>query len=201
VSDAWLIAIVGGAAATVVGGLVINPLRQFLVAAWRIGIVGARSVAHVVWRRLAGSVPTWLVLGAVAAWGGITRSLPTRLWGVLAAVAVIALVSWLTSLEVVATAEREPAARPDPAVAKPVAPPVLDGLEDAIIKALARADGAPGSVQAFSDTTGASRLRCQRALERLEGIGLVRVIRSYMDGTSYGLTADGRELAIARGYA
>jgi len=64
-SDAWVVALVGGTAATVVGGLLIEPARRFLRRVWHRVIAVVRVGARVVWRGLAGSVPVWVVLGVV----------------------------------------------------------------------------------------------------------------------------------------
>jgi len=80
-----------------------------------------------------------------------------------------------------------------------VKPPELSELEDAIIRRFAEADGAPLRARDLSEATRQSLLRVEQAIERLEGVGLVIRHRSYMDGTSYGLTPRGRDLAISRG--
>jgi len=110
--------------ATVLGGLLLAPVRDFLAGAWR----------------LATAAP-----GAI--WSGFTATVP--LWALLAVVAVVALAArWVgrrappaaPRIEVYDTATRTYGPPPveDPG---PAAPPRLTELEDGILRRLARADG------------------------------------------------------------
>jgi hypothetical protein len=189
--DGIIIATVG----TLLGSLFLEPVRSFLGGIWRFMIV----VAGVMWRRLTGSVPVWVALGAAAAWGGLTGSVPIPVWVVLAVAAIIALLGRLvSSVQLVATIHREPA--PAPVAPKPAAPPALNGLEDAVIRQLAHEDGSPLQITELATRTEVTMLRVEQAIEGLEDHGLVRRIRSYMGGTAYGLTTSGRDFAITRGY-
>jgi len=197
-SDAWVVALVGGTAATVVGGLLIDPARRFLRRVWHRVIAVVRVGARVVWRGLAGSVPVWVVLGVVAAWGGLTGAVPTAVWVMLAAAAVVALARWVASIEIVATVHLSPAPS-DPATPEPAPPPALGRIENVILRLLVQADG---SLVHFDDLAQAAqerRLRVQPAVERLVNLGLIHPHEDPTYGLRLSLTRRGRDVLIARG--
>ena len=107
-SDAWVVALVGGTAATVVGGLLIEPARRFLRRVWHRVIAVVRVGARVVWRGLAGSVPVWVVLGVVAAWGGLTGAVPTAVWVMLAPAPVVPVRVTTAPASIFSPASRSP---------------------------------------------------------------------------------------------
>ena len=171
--------IIAGTIAALLGSLLLDPVRAFVVAAW-----------HLITR----------VPGTI--WHGLTASVPVPVWVLLLVAGAIAVVTrWLaSSVEVVATLDPEPA--PAPVALEPAVSPELTNLEDKIIRIMAQEDGSPLRISELATKTGATLLRVEQAVEGLEDRHhLVHRHRTLMDGTFYGLTKRGRDLVIARGDA
>jgi len=192
-----VIAIVGGVAATVLADLLIPPVRRFLRAAGRFAL-------RVLGAGFAVSVPAWVlvVTAAVAAFVARATSVPLFIL-VIAAVLVVAVV-WIGRRVAPATKVYDVTTRtygpPRARVEAPAVRPVLSELEDAIVRRLARADGAWLHKGDLSSATRTTALRVGQALDHLETAGVVESHFSTMSGRSYGLTRDGRDFAIERKY-
>jgi len=167
--------IIVATAGTVLGALLLGPVRDFLRGAWRLVTV------------IAG-----------AAWDGLTATVPV--WTLLAVAVVVAFVvrrtgRWSVSPDLPLPLLEPPTAEAD----EPDAPPVLSELEEAIVRLLAKADGVSLGMGYLSNALRTTVLRVEQALDRLERVGLVEGHRNYMHGMQYGLTRRGRDLVIARG--
>jgi hypothetical protein len=168
-------AIVGGTIALVIGTLIINlvsePARQFFRAIWHVVTV----VGAAVWSLFTAPIPVWAVL----------------LIGVAVALAVRVYRALRAPPPSVAIAARIAAGLP---------PRTRDALADAILRRLALADGAELTINVLSQDLHTTRLRVEQALDRLAEIGLVKAYQHIVDGPRFGLTPEGRDDAIARGY-
>lgn len=164
-----IIATAGGLLAS----LLLEPVRAFLGGAWRL----ATAIPGVIWDVLMASVPVWVLLGVVLVVALVVRRTGHRAPLVEAAPRV-----------------RDPLVKVD----DPAVLPRLTGLEDAIIRRLAQADG---EWLAIDELGGArtKRLRLEQALEHLDNLGLVEEGESDTSERLYGLTGRGRDLVIARG--
>lgn len=166
------------AAATVAGNLLSPPVHDASIAVWHFLL---RFLAFM-WSVLTWSVPLWAVLALVGATVLLTR-------------------------------RRRPEPKQEPlprrafaeeliAGEAPSPPPTsLDGLEERMIRELALADGGSLDLTDFSNRTRESRLRCEKAAERLITVGLVEAHLNHLYPTSYGLTSAGRDYVLKNGYA
>ena len=199
--------IIAGTVAAVLGSLLLEPVREGLVAGWHV----VAGVAGAVWHGLTASVPipVWvLLLVAVAIVAFVARRVRR-----MAAPAKPTIKAYDTTTGTYGPPPvEEPAAsalRIHSTTVEPGTPALagrdtaaLTDLEDKIIRIMGREDGSPLRIGELAEMTGATRLRVEQAIEGLEGRhGLVRRLRTYMDGTSYVLTTQGRDLVIERGDA
>src|SRR6266702_2126557 len=152
-----------GIIATTVGGLLVALIL------WALGFVG------VVWRGL-GSAVSW-------AWHHLTASTPLPTWLVLAvagyAIAATALLRRRGTSPPRQAGEAHSRLREgDPHVA----PRKLDRLQVKVMRAIAEADGATPTIEEMADDLDLSQLRLEPALEGLEEIGYLRIIRHVTHG-------------------
>ena len=168
-----------GIIATTVGGLLVALIL------WIAGFVG------IVWRGL-GSAISWL-------WHHLTASISLPTWLV-----IVALV-YAVGVTVRLRKRRTPPSLPS--VEQPsslrggahVAPRELDRLQVKVMRAMANADGATQTIDELADDLGMSRLRVEQALEELEGMGYLEVVRDVVNGPAVDVTRAGRDYLIAKG--
>src|SRR2546430_4856298 len=131
------------AAGTLLGSLLLEPVRTFLGAA-----------LHAVTRV------------AIAVWHGLTASVPIPVWVLLlAAGALVALVARRRGGERRPVGVEAGIGDALDEAAEPTKPPEMTDLEDRIIRILARADGSPLRIGELATMTGATQLRVGQAIE------------------------------------
>lgn len=197
-ADPWVIAIVGGVAATVLADLLIPSVRRFLRAAGRFALRVLTGAARVALATLTASVPAWALLIVAAAVAILARTTVVPI-GLLVAAAMIGAgtVGWIVRWKKQTRRPAIPSSLPTDKT--PTGSP-LDPLADAIVRRLAQADGASLGIVDLSAAVRTTRLRVEQSLDNLVDIGLVADHRNIMHGPRFTLTPNGRDFAIERRY-
>ena len=80
-------------------------------------------------------------------------------------------------------------------------PREFDRFHKQVMRAMAKADGGTPTVDELADDLGTSRLRVDQALEQLEALGYVTMIRDVVNGPVVDVTRAGRDYLIDKGLA
>ena len=169
--------IVAGTVAALLGSLLLAPVRDLLVGAWRLLV----AIAGAIWGALAAPVPAWVLLVVVG---------------------IVALLVWrATQRAPVASAPRSTEQPSQPRVVeRPLMPRELDRFQKQVMRAMADEDGGTPTVDELADDLGTSRLRVDQALEQLEALGYIALIRDVVNGPLVDVTRAGHDYLIGKGW-